>query len=54
MIFFPFRHLFNINNRFSYLVLMGILMSLVSNDITTNSVHFFFNALLIASGGEEA
>jgi len=47
MLFWPYRRLFNLNNKFNYLILLGFLYSLSSSDITQNAAPMIFNILSV-------
>lgn len=50
-LFFPYRQLFDYKNIYWYLFVMGLIFSLLSNDITGNPAIFLFNTLLVLTSG---
>ncbi len=52
MLFYPFKHLFNRKNRFTYLTLMGFLYACTSFDLGTNMELFMFNTMLLLTSNK--
>lgn len=48
-LFYPFKRLFNLNDKYNMLVLLSLLFALVSHDLPQNQVLMIFNVLSIIS-----